>query len=617
STVAGGGTVSLVMPVAVAVDPAGTLLLSDNGAIRSCGSSGACGTVSGVQTAGDLVLDAAGNLWVASGMQVFRIDPRGQVRTVAGDAYQHAIGDGGPATAAQLFQPAGVALDAAGNLWIADTGTCRVREAAAAGAIATADGPADLHSPTGVALNAAGEAIVADTANHRIRKVSGGAATTIAGTGTAGIGPEGLAPLQTALNGPRGVCVDGAGTVYAVDTGNHRVLRVGTVVTTAAGNGTAGYAGDGGPARLAQLNQPSACAADAAGNLWIADTGNHRIRKVAATGVISTFAGTGTAGGGGDEGPAGSAALDAPQGVEADGGGNVYIADTANHRLREVTADGVIHTIAGSGAAGFAGDGGPGLKAQLHSPSGLALDRAGNLYVADTGNNRVRRLAAPAASTGTQLFSIANAASGLDGPVSPGEIVSIFGEGMGPDPAAVAAFDSSGSLPTQLGGAEVHFDGVAAPLFYAQSGQINVQVPYGVGAGTTHVEIYYQGALVRAVDLAVAASAPGLFAFASSADNPAPRGSVVVLYGTGEGLTTGPNVAGQAALAPYPQPLLPVSLTIAGVPAQLLYAGSAPGTAGVLQVNAVVPGGFVQPGPAVARLSIGGAVSPPLTIWLQ
>ena len=120
-----------------------------------------------------------------------------------------------------------------------------------------------------------------------------------------------------------------------------------------------------------------------------------------------------------------------------------------------------------------------------------------------------------------------------------------------------------------------------------------------------------------AADLAVAASAPGLFAYASSADNPAPRGSVVVLYGTGEGLTTGPNIAGQAAAAPYPQPLLPVSLSIAGVPAQLLYAGSAPGTAGVLQVNAVVPGGFVQPGPAVARLTVGGVASPPLTIWLQ
>jgi uncharacterized protein (TIGR03437 family) len=627
STAAGGGTAPLITPVAAEVDASGTLFISDNGGIRSCGIAGTCTSLSGTQAAGDLAMDQAGNLYAADGTQVRKIDPRGQVQTVAGDAYLHAIGDGAPATVAQLFQPAAVSLDSTGNLYIADSGTERVRQVLPSGVIQTiagtgiaAAGTGDLHAPMGVAVNAAGDLTIADTANHRIRKVSAGATVTIAGTGTAGAGPEGLAPGETPLNSPRGVCVDRAGTLFIVDTGNHRVLQIapGGTVRTAAGNGSPGYAGDGGPARLAQLNQPSACTLDAAGNLFIADTANHCIRQVTASGAISTIAGAGQAGAGGDEGPATAAALNAPRGVAVDESGSVYIADTANHRIRQVTPDGVIHTIAGQDAAGFTGDGGPALQAQLHSPGGLALDGLGNLYVADTGNNRVRRLVGQSVgAVSTRTFYVVNAASLQAGPVSPGEIVTIFGAGIGSGSAAAAAFDSSGLLPTQLAGAEVRFDGVPAPLFYAQSGQINAQVPYSVGGGSTHLQVFDRGNPVNAADLAVAPAAPALFPSLNTQDNPASRGRVVVFYATGEGLTNGPNVSGSAALAPYPQPLLPVTLTVAGIAAQLLYAGSAPGTAGVLQVNAVIPGGFVQPGPAVVQLSVGSAASPPLTIWLQ
>ena len=610
--VAAGGAIStavapLVLPTAVAVDATGKLFIADNGTLRSCTPAATCSVLSGVPSAGDLAMDASGDLYVANGGQVLLVSIGGQTQTVAGDGWLHAIGDGGPATSAQLFQPAAVALDPAGNLLIADSGTGRVRSVGTNGTITTIDGPADLHSPMGVAATSAGAVVIADTGNHRIRQANGGTIASIAGTGAAGAGPEGLSPLETALNAPRGVCRDRAGMLYIVDTGNHRLLRLATegVLLSVAGNGSPGSAGDGGPARLAQLNLPSGCTTDAGGSLYIADTANHRIRLVTPDGTIQTFAGTGQTG-----------ALDSPQGVAVDDSGDVFIADTGNHRIREVTPDGIIQTIAGTGAAGFSGDGGPALAAQFDAPGGLALDSAGNVYVADTGNNRVRRLAPPSAAFSAQGFSVVNAASLAPGPVSPGEMVSIFGSGMGPATASAAAFDPNGALPTLLAGTQVLFDGTAAPLYYVQSGQIQAQVPYSV-TGTTYVQVFYRNSLIDSADLTVASAAPGLFPPANTQDNPAPRGSLAVFYATGEGLTAGPNLAGQMASPPYPQPLQPVTLLVAGIAAQLLYAGSAPGTAGVLQLNAIMPGGYLQPGPATVQLWVGSAASPPVTIWLQ
>lgn len=248
---------------------------------------------------------------------VSAINGQGQIQTIAGDGYLRAVGDGGAATAAILYQPSALALDAAGDLYIADAGTQRVRMVQASGVIATFAGTgtagydhdqvaasaAELNSPMGVARGLANTVLIADTYNHRIRWVSGGNISTFAGTGVSGTGSEGLSPQQIQLRGPRGVCSDLAGTVYIVDTSNHRVLRAGVtgLVATAAGNGAPGDAGDGGLARLAQLNQPSACSVDSLGNLFIADTFSHRIRKVKGAGIISTVAGTGQAGSALDE----------------------------------------------------------------------------------------------------------------------------------------------------------------------------------------------------------------------------------------------------------------------------------------------------------------------------
>jgi uncharacterized protein (TIGR03437 family) len=453
----------------------------------------------------------------------------------------------------------------------------------------------------------------------------------VAGTGTGGIGPEGQLPGQTPLRGPRGICIDRAGVLFIVDTSNHRVLRTspGAGVVTAAGNGSPGDGGDGGQARLAQLNQPGACALDSFGNLYIADTLNHRIRKVTPAGVISTLAGTGVESFAGDEAAATLATLDTPRGIAVDDNGDVYIADTGNNRIRLVSPDGVIHTIAGNGLAGFSGDGDAALQAQLNAPAGLFLDGAGDLYLADTNNNRVRRLIPDAVIPPPPVklppvVSAVNAASLQPGAVAPGEIVTLYGTGIGPQAGVAGTFDSAGLLVNLLGGAEVRFDGVPAPLFYAQAGQINAQVPYTVaGAATTHVDVLYQKQPAGSLDLAVVASAPALFppvnpdGSANSETNPVARGSIVTLYATGEGLTDGANISGKVAQAPYPRPRLAVSLTVAGVSADILYAGAAPGFAGLLQVNARVPGGFVRPGAAAVQLTVGSTVSPSITLWLQ
>jgi uncharacterized protein (TIGR03437 family) len=369
---------------------------------------------------------------------------------------------------------------------------------------------------------------------------------------------------------------------------------------------------------------------DTAGDLYIADTYNHRIRKVDTTGMIDTVAGVGVAGSGGDEGPATAASLNAPRGVAADDNGNIYISDTGNNSIRQVTPDGVIHTIGGTGTLGFAGDGGPALSAWMDTPGGILLDGSGDLYFADTGNNRVRRLTptgvvtVPVVIAPTPL-SVVNAASLTAGAVAPGEAVTIFGSGMGAQAGAGAVIDSTGLLANQLAGTEVRFDGVPAPLFYAQANQINVQVPYTVaGNATTHIEVFYQAVSVNTIDVAVAAAAPGIFSTAvnqdgtyNSATNPAPRGTFLTFYATGEGLTNGPSVSGQPAAAPYPQPNLPVTVTVDGVTAQVAWAGSAPGLVGLLQVNVRVPGGYVPSGAVPVELTVGTAISPDMTIWVQ
>ncbi len=373
-----------------------------------------------------VALDGAGNLFIADtgNHRIRKVDSAGVITTVAGtgrSGFGGNVGDGGPAIQAAVYYPSGVAVDGAGNLFIAERFYNQIRKVDSAGVITTVagtreffggfsgdNGPATaarLRSPGGVALDGAGNLFIADTGNDRIRKVdSAGVITTVAGTGESfgGFSGDGGPAIQAALYYPSGVALDGAGNLFIADTGNDRIRKVDSagVITTVAGAGEFGFAeaggfgGDGGPAIQAALNYPSDVVADGAGNLYIADTDRSRIRKVDAAGVISTVAGTGSFGFSGDGGPAVEAQLNHPADVTTDGAGNLYIADRYNDRIRKVDSAGVISTVAGTGESfgGFSGDGGPAIQAALNYPRGVAVDGAGNLFIADTGNHRIRKV---------------------------------------------------------------------------------------------------------------------------------------------------------------------------------------------------------------------------------
>jgi PKD repeat protein len=339
------------------------------------------------------------------------------ITTIAGTGTPGFVGDGGQATSAQLNAPIGVAVDQNGNVYVADAANNRVRRITPAGTITTIAGTgtagysgdggqatsAQLNTPYGVAVDQSGNVYIADVLNYRVRRVtSAGTITTVAGTGIAGSIGDGGQATSAQLNLPEGVAVDANGNLYITEFAGHRVRRVTSagVITTFAGTGTAGSTGDGGQATSAQLRSPIGVAVDAGGNVYIADTGNHRIRRVTSAGVITTFAGTGTGGFSGDGGQATSAQINGPYGVAVDVGGNVYIGDTANNRVRRVTAAGVITTIAGTGTAGNTGDGGPASSAQVNAPTGVAVGRDGSLYLSATNAQRVRKItnAPPTAS---------------------------------------------------------------------------------------------------------------------------------------------------------------------------------------------------------------------------
>lgn len=391
-----------------------------------------------VSMSGSLVYFAdSGNFRV----RVINLSGGPNVTTIAGNGLPSDSGDGGSSMQAQVGVPYAVAVDAAGNQYVADSQDNVIRKIDTSGNISTVAGngtlgfvdnvPAtsgELNDPRGVAVASNGDLYISDTGNQRVRKVdhTSGQISTVAGNGTAGLLGDGGPAVSAELNYPRAVAVDGAGNVYIADTLNNRVREiVSGTITTVAGNGTQGFAGDGGSATSAQLNLPRGVVLDAAGDLYISDTGNNRVRKVDLSGNITTVAGNGTAGSTGDGGQAKNAELDFPFGLAFDPAGNLYIADTANSRVRLVSkATGVISTVVGTCGPGFSGDWGPASIAQINAPFGLGVDGKGTIYIADSSNNRVRTVygldavrgspcQAPPASSGSRAATRSNSSTGL------------------------------------------------------------------------------------------------------------------------------------------------------------------------------------------------------------
>jgi len=323
-------------------------------------------------------------------------------------------GDGGAATSARLNEPYGVGVDGAGNIYIADTVNQVIRKVVrSTGVITTVAGSgvkgfsgdggpatsASLSDPLAVAVDGSGNLYISDQLNNRIRKVTpAGTITTFAGTGTPGSTGDGGNATAAQLCHPFGISFDGAGNLYVADAGNHKVRKIsGGKISTVAGAGVAqcgqagGFSGDNGPATSAKLNDPSGVTVDASGNIYIGDQLNHRIRKVSSGGVITTVAGTGAAGYNGDGIAATQAQLHSPYMAAVDAAGNLYIPDYFNYRIRKVTAStGLISTVAGIGVSGGDGDGGPATRAYISDPTGVTIDGAGNLFLVDQATFRIR-----------------------------------------------------------------------------------------------------------------------------------------------------------------------------------------------------------------------------------
>ncbi len=669
------------------------------------------------------------------------------ITTVAGVNNQGYAGDGGPATSASLSNPEGVVVDSAGNVYFADKGNYAVREVNTGGIINSIAGPGSLifGAPIGdggpatsanfawtnslfaaVAMDAAGNLYISDSGHGRVRKINtSGIISTVAGSGTPGSGGDGGPATSASLFAPAGIVLDKAGNLYIADPSVGRVRKVDTSgnISTVAGTGTVGYSGDGGLASSAQILPPIGLAMDAKGNLYIAESGAGvpHVRKVDTSGIITTFAGSGSSTGfAGDGGPAVNAQLNTLAGLAVDQAGNVYIADAGNYRIRKVDTSGIITTVAGTGQIdlGGNGDGGAAISAALQ-PSGLAFDATGNLYVADRSAGRIRKIAfgiappglsvgstllyfagKPGASVPTQTLTISSAGApiaftvaattasggswlgvGTNGTTTPTSVtvnvnnsptalsagtykgtLTITPTSPGYSPVTVAVTlvltatvpaapaitvvqngasnlqDSGvvsdsyltikgtnlasttdtwnnsivgGQLPTVLDGVTVNFSGTPGYISYISPTQINVLVP-SIAIGTTSIQVNNNGAAGSSVTVGAGQYDPAFFFFSGStqviatrldysyaakngtipglATVPAKPGDVLILWGTGFGVTSPITLPGVVTPSDKTYSTsTPVTVTINNVPATVYGAALAPGYAGLYQVAIQVP----------------------------
>ncbi|MBI3280729.1 MAG: hypothetical protein HYZ57_12905 [Acidobacteria bacterium] len=591
-------------PAGLAVDRENNLYLADVGAgfVYRISPAGSLRVLGG--GARDVAVDSAGNLFVSTGGTLKRFSPSGAAATIAGGAAALSWGDGSHASSARLNRPSALARDSAGNVYIAEAGAHRIRKVDTSGRITTMAGSGErgssddslatrcrFDSPAGIALDASGNLYVADAGNDAIRRVNGSGCTTVSVVG---------------LSRPGAVAMDSAGNVYVADTGNSRIGVLGwdgrfTVIVQ--GDRDAYNSGNSAGAVL-RLTEVRGLHVDAGGDLYFSDAAAGAVYRRERSGTIVQIA----------------AGLRGPTGIAASPDGELLIAESAGQRLDMLDREGVKWPLAGDGTPGFEGDGASALLARLQQPSAVLPLPDGSLLIADTGNNRVRTLS-PGAASEVELppqVRVLHGASFAGQAVAPGQIVSIFGGGLGPPEGVMGAL-KDGALETMVAGTEVFFGGRAAPLFYVQDRQVNAQVPYGVaGKETVDLLVLRGGVTVGQAALRTARSSPGVLtgtpgrALAVNDDGtlnsdaqPAPRESVVTFYVTGEGMTTPDGVEGRPAVEPYPRPMLPVAVEIGGYAAEALYAGAAPGLIGLMQVNARVPGGFAPAGRVSLAVRVG------------
>jgi uncharacterized protein (TIGR03437 family) len=641
STVAGGGAIVgdngpatsawLDHPAGVAVDSSGNLYImdSDNHRLRKV-SNGVIATVAGTGVpgcAGDngpaigaqlgslpqfalfgdpqgVAADLSGNVYFTdSTCDRVRKVSGGTITTVAGDGKTGSSGDNGPAVSAQLNAPEGIAADASGNLYVADSGNNSVRKISN-GVIATVAGGGQLQLPSAVAVDSSGNLYIADEGNHRVVKVANGVVTTVAGGGS---GCDDCPATSAFLNGPEGVAVDLAGNLYILETQGHTVRKVsGGVISTIAGNGTPGYSGDGGAAPSAQLWYPQGLALDAAGDVYIADTVNQRIRVLTPTGAPCAYA------------------VDAPGSPAAASGGTLTATIQAGSGCPWAVQSLPDWVDFSAGAVNS-------------GPGSVILTVAPNAGAARTATVSIAGVTVSIAQQGTLAINpggMVSAASYAGGaPVAFGSIVAVFGSYLTSSPSTDQGFP----LPTSLGGISMWFgDGAPAPLFFASSGQVNVQVPWELaGLLQTSVTVTLNGETSVPQTVNLTTYAPGIFTMNAQgsgqgaildssyrlldSSNGASRGNTVALiFCTGLGpVYNQPPTGAPAPSKPLAGTTTTPIVTIGGVPAMVSFSGLAPGYVGLYQVNALVPEGSAVGSAVPVTISIGGVSSNAVTIAVQ
>jgi uncharacterized protein (TIGR03437 family) len=661
----------LSFPIGIAVDGTGDLFIVSYGTVQKvspngilttvagngvcCGFSGDGGPATNAQVnASAVAVDRGGNLFIAdSGNQRIRkVSTDGIINTVAGhDIQGNASGDGGPATSARFAQPGAAAVDNAGNIYIADND--RVRKVSPTGMITTVagggtgglgdGGPAisatlDLVDCnwlcSGMALDHAGNLYLADVKNGRVRKVSpAGIITTVAGGGQDMTDNEGPA-LGAALI-PTSIAIDVAGNLFIAGylPGNDDGTRVRKVspdgnITTIAGGGSASPL-NGGVATSVELLDVGGIAVDGSGNLFLTHPSYQRIHKISPNGMITTVAGGGSSGSG-DDGPAINAQLSYyVWGIAVDQSGNLLFTDY--NRVRKISPDGIIHTIGGNGQYGYYSvDGAAAASAALGFLPNIAVDMTGNVYSSDW-YNKVVHILRPSAET-VLITSVVDAASERQEPLSPGKIVVIYGAGLGPV-GLVQNQASNGQFSTEVAGTKVFVNGVAAPVLYTSSMQVAVIVPYRISGTVAQVSAMYQGQTSDTFAVPVALSAPNIFTTSqtgagqaaafnvaentvNTATNPVKVGEYISFYATGEGQTAPAGADGQVGGSTATHPLLPVSVTVGGIPAAIQFKGGVQGqVAGLMQINVQIPTG-VRPGGFVPIVLKVGDASSGDGVWI-